>query len=183
MSLSTQTYYFFLPSLPISTIWAGTTLSLLVCLKVQCRAMSCLAEGNLRLLLPNRVVSPTPSLYCHYLPCTCTTHVASGWIISSLFWRRTSTIAMKGAWQTISDGSFRHNCIFHSSERKIYPYPFLPTCCSFPVLFQSLLSWSNRQTMQLTSLLFKSEAKWSRPTVKSTICPRSSSSAEKQMPK
>lgn len=57
--------------------------------------MSCLAQANLRLLLPNGLVSPTPSQHCRYLPCTRTTDVAAGWIISSLLQSCISTIAMK----------------------------------------------------------------------------------------
>lgn len=119
--------------------------------------MSRLAQANLRLLLPNEVVSPTPSPYCRYLPCARTTDVAAGWIISSVLQSCTSTIAVNDAWQTISDGSFRDNCTPLKGESS--PLRFSPPAALFQYSSSLFcLTGSDRPAMQ-PSLLFKSEGK------------------------
>lgn len=119
-----------------------------------------LGIGKLK-AVASRVVSPTFSLYCHYLPCTHTTDAAAGLIISSLPQSCTSKIAMKGAWQTTLDGFFRDNCIFHSFWKKNSSHSpsfyLLLFITPLPVRFRISDFDTKAETMKQTPLLFKSD--------------------------
>lgn len=123
------------------------------------------------------MVSPTFSLYCHYLPCTHTTDAAAGLIISSLPQSCTSKIAMKGAWQTTLDVFFSEITVFSTpSERRIHPIPLLSTYCSLPLLFQSaFLTLTQRQRQRSKHLCCSSlrvTQKICTQNLRSTIWPK-----------
>lgn len=134
--------------------------------------MSRLAQANLRLLLPNRVVSPTPSLHCRYLPCSHTTDAAAGWIISSLLQSCMSLIAMWGSWLTLRTGLSDTTVFSTLLKGEPIPFPFSPPAALFPHSSSLFCPVSDPVRGADDAANISAIQEWgSRSTLSSTICP------------
>lgn len=118
-----------------------------------------------------KLILPLPSLYSRY-------DAAAGLIISLLLQSCTSQIAMKGAWQTTSDGSFRDNCIFHSWKKNPSRSPsfyLLLFTISLPVSFPISDLWQRQSqwSKHLCCSSLRVTQKINTQHLRSTIWPKS----------
>jgi len=119
--------------------------------------MSCLAPANLRLLLPNGVISPIPSLtvwspplHSHYW-CSCRMNYQLTAPKLHKYDSNKRCLADYLRW------FFQRQLYFPLLTGASIPFPFSPPAALFQSSFSlSCRTQSDRQTIQLTSLLFKS---------------------------